>query len=360
MKINKMTIMIINLIVSSSVFSQENENKIKVGTNITTEGEYNFNNNKANLANLLNVSIETQQWKGFSFQANLLSAENLRLQENKFYSVVDDRQVFSNILLDEELPLALFQFGIKKQITDNFSIFFGVSNLNGDYFTSSYTSLFTGSSHGIYSTIADNWSVGNYPASSLGLHFDWEIVKGLTFKNSFCNGRASTSWNEVFHFKPKNDGIIDISELIYKQDEETNGLIGEYHVGFLYADALKDEKNNNKTNSYSVFGLIEQPFYKGSFNIGMLLQGGYSPKKDNDTYSYYGFGIVGENIIKKDDKIGIIVNSALYKEDEKETDVEITYNIPIIKYISIQPAIHFVNTNNKNNTLGLIRFNFEF
>lgn len=360
MKINKITIIILSVMVSSSAFSQENEDKIKVETNITTEGEYNFNNKRTNLTNLLNVSIETQQWQGFSLQANLLSAENLRLQENKFYSVIDDRQVFSNILLDEQLPLALFQLGIKKQITDNFSIFFGVNNLNGDYFTSSYTYLFTGSSHGIYPTIADNWSVENYPASSLGLHFDWKIVKGLTFKNSFCNGQASTSWNKVFRFNPKHDGIINVCELSYKQDEKTNTLIGEYHVGFLYAKAVKDEENDDKTNSYSVFVLIEQPFYKGSFNIGMLLQGGYSPKKDNDTYGYYGIGIVGGNIIKEDDEIGIIINRALYKGDEKETDVEITYNLPLLKYLSIQPAIHFINTNDKNNTVGLLRFNFEF
>lgn len=360
MKMRKISILIVFLI--TAIVSNASSDSTRVTTSLKwqSEGNWNMTNGKCNFLDLLEAGIHVKLWKGASIHADMLSAYNQRLENDKSASVADDKQMFTNLVLQDKLPLALYEFDIEQIITDNFKIRFGVRNMNADYFASPYTSLLTNASNGIFPTIADNFSVGNYPTASMCLHLEWNITKNITLRNSLSNGKSSTKWDEVFRVRPNADGIINLTEISYEANENSSmPLLGSYHAGIVYGNIPKDGETK-KHSDYSIYGLVEQPLISGEKKLGLLLQGGYSPKSKNDTYGYFGAAIEAGNIIRKDDEAGVAVNRALYNGGEHETDVEITYKIPVIEHLKIQPAIHFIRTTGESNTVGLLRAIVEF
>lgn len=93
----------------------------------------------------------------FSIEASTISIAKTREER-----LVDDLQTFSNIE-EDNLPLALAVCGANWQINDKHSLFFGIRNMNEDYFTSPVTSFFTNSSCGVYPTISANYDIANTP-----------------------------------------------------------------------------------------------------------------------------------------------------------------------------------------------------
>ncbi len=353
----KKLVLIASLFLSVCAYGQNDDEKTVLSAALTTEGQWNTNNGQANWVNLLDVGLEQKLWKGATFHGSVLAAYNLRADNGRSWSVADDLQGFSNILLDDQLPLSLFQFSIDQQITDNFMLSFGVRNLNTDFFCSPMTALFTGSSSGIYPTVAANWNVGNYPASALTLFWQWELAKNFYWKNAFQNGQASTSIDESFRFRPGRDGIVNVTELSYIAPEDNESLLGEYHLGAIYgnrnAEAVKDD-------NFALYGLIEQPLLKGDRTLGLLLQGSYASKNNSAAYCYWGAGAVAGNLFVEGDNFGVLVNRALYTEDGRETAVELTYSVPVTKHISIQPAFTFIRTNGESNNVAVLRAVFEY
>jgi porin len=363
-------ILIACLFIKLYAVAQDKKPLIESASSLISECEWNMENDKTNLVTQLNVAMWGHLWHGAEWQTNLISTHNMRLSRGKDWSVADDNQVFSNIMLDSQLPLALSVFGITQNISERFSVFLGVRNLNVDYFTSPCTALFTNSSDGIFPTLADNWHLANYPTSAMCLHLEWNPSPKLTWKNSLYNGASSTQWNRIFRFAPHGDGIINVSEISFHAGDDSLSMSGEYHLGFLYSDTpdentdndeanVKGDSNRKKTNC-SVFGLAEQPIYRGRQTYKLLLQGGYSPKRLNDTYGYFGVGLTGERLFADDDHAGVQVHRALYSDGGRETDVEMTYCLPMTKNISVQPALHFIHTSGNNNVVGLLRVSASF
>jgi hypothetical protein len=142
-----------------------------------TEGEWNMQDDKTNVITQMNAGLGGILWRGAEWQVALISTYNLSLDREREWNIGDDDQVFSNIMLDCQLPLALSVFGITQNISEQFSVFLGVRNLNVDYFTSPCTALFTNSSDGIFPTLADNWRLANYPTSAMCLHLEWNMSR---------------------------------------------------------------------------------------------------------------------------------------------------------------------------------------
>lgn len=322
----------------------------KAIVNLTSEGQYNLTNNKANFVNLLEVGINANLGHKFTFTGNFITVQNTRSKQGKG-RISDDFQVFSNIEEDNH-KLSLFTFGPTWKVTDNLNLFIGVRNVNLDYFASPLTSVFTGSSQGIYPTISGNWEkMANYPMSAMCFHADWDFTENWNLRNSLYNGTATLEIQEVFRFIPTKNGIFNITQLGYTYPGEDKQWLGEYYIGFTYGNAPNQE--NVKTNQYSAFGLIEQPLVKDK--LGLLLEYGWSPKSQT-CRSYLGAAFVFTNFGKENADLGVMINRAAYKEG-KETDIEITYSIPISQHITIQPCMHFIQTNKKQNTIGLVRLN---
>lgn len=314
--------------------SAQREERFQSAISWSSEVEWNMKNGETNFVNLLTANVEARLWQGATWQAGLLATDNLRLTQGKSWSVANDRQVFSNLPLDAGTPVILSLMGVSQCITPQLLVFAGLRNMNVDYFATPYTALFTQSSDGIFPTIADNFGVANYPAAALALHVEWEIAPRLLFKNSLYNGQSSDTWEYLFRVAPKADGILHVTEVSYNN---------RYHVGAVYG---------SKQKNHSLYALVEQPV---TSHVGLLLQGGYTPKDDVDTYGYMGAGLIVQELFKEGDALGLQSHRALYNDGGHETDIEVTYRIEVIKHVSVQPALHFIRTSGKNFTVGLMR-----
>lgn len=362
------SLFVIGIFMSGVSIVSAQENELEVSTLIKTEGIWNTDNGETNLINLIETFVQAPLWNGSHLTGIILANQNTRIGQGKSWNVANDLQSFSNIQTDNQIPLSLMEFDVTQRISDNLHLSLGVRNINVDYFTYPLTSVFTGSSHGIFPTIADNWSVANYPLSALGLHIEWNITDNITLKNSLYNGQASDDLDRVFRFSPKQDGILNAFELGYIEPKESNRMLGEYHLGAVYGNTpeiFEDENQNevsgDKVSNISFFGLLEQPVIKGNKSMGLFFQTGLAPRNKSVTYGYFGAGLVFDNIINNNDKFGIQVNRALYSDGNRETDMEITYSLPVIEKITVQPSLHVIRTSGETiNRVGLIRAIFEF
>ena len=109
----------------------------------TTELQSDFKQG-SNWVNLLRLDFTHSLGKHTTLQASTISTARTRIE-----SLADDFQTFSNIEEKKNHPLALATLGVQQQFGHS-SLFFGIRNLNEDYFTSPATSLFTNSSCGIF------------------------------------------------------------------------------------------------------------------------------------------------------------------------------------------------------------------
>lgn len=324
--------------------------KTEISANLISEGQCNLSNNKTNWINLLEIGIETSVEKNVTLVTNLISIQNTRIQKcRKEEGVCNDRQMFSNIEEDNQ-ELSLFAFGPEWRVTDRLTTFAGVRNVNLDYFTSPLTSLFTGSSQGIYPTLSENWELlSNYPLSAICLHAEWNFSGNWEIKNSFYNGVASANLTGSFRFRPGRDGVFNITQLGYVEPEDSCRPLGQYYLGIAYGNAPNKE-GGNKHSRTSYYGLIEQPLVG---RIGLLLEGSWV-STSQPCHAYYAAGLVFSDLLKKGAVFGVMANRALFEEGQ-ETDVEITYSLPIGKHITVQPSMHFIRTCSSSNTVGLLR-----
>lgn len=319
----------------------------EVAIELTTEGQYNFHNQKANWVSLLEVGVETRLTNRTSLIGSIISIQNTRLQQGK-EGVGNDLQAFSNIE-SQNLELSLFALGIQWDVTDRLTLFGGLQNVSINYFTSTLTSLFSGSSQGIFPTISTNLkTMANYPLSTLSLHATWNPVGNWQLKNSFYNGIASHKITESFRFRPHRDGIFNITQIGYIQPEIGTWWLGAYYLGFTFSNAPNEE--GEKKSQTSLYGLMEQPLTK---NFGLLLEGGKS-FQSQECHTYFGAGVVYANLLKEEAALGLMLTRSLY-ENGRESCVEVTYSLPINKHITVQPCMHFIRTTGKSSQVGLIR-----
>ncbi len=328
------------------------------GTNLslsyTTVGLYDMTLNRANWVNVLDASLWQSLWKGGAFEAALLSVNNLRNSHGR-NSAINGLTIFSSIE-DESIPLSLFKLGIS-QNTNRIRSFIGVRNVNNDYFITPWNSIYTASVNGLFPTLSHNLPLSDSPASAMCIHFEWDITRtGLTYKSSLYNGRAATSWDEVFRFRPRRDGVICLSELSYTGSP--NSYVGDYRVGIATGRENPDTADS-KTYRVSLWTLVEQPLWAKAdgTGIGLILQGGYSPKCD--CTGYWGVGAAWRGVAAgADDYLGALVNRT-WHTDGCETDVELTYAYSW-RFLTVQPAIHWVHSSGSDRWFGVLKAAVKF
>lgn len=290
---------------------------------------------------------------GEHFRADLATISTAKTREER---LVDDLLTFSNIE-EGNIPLALSVLGLNYQIGKS-SFFFGIRNLNEDYFTSPCTSLFTNSSCGIFPTISANYPIANYPVASVGV--DYKLgLKHWTFETSLYNGtgyRNFTGRENVFRICPKSDGILSITSINYRNND--NG----YYLGIALHDGLpigdeednkmeKEEKAKKKEQNAVLWGYVEQLI---SPRVHILLQYSISPTEKRGCRHYAGAGFVFQC---KNTTGGIFTGYADFK-DKYEWVNELTWQIHFWKNGYIQPTLHFIKNNQGKAVIGLLRFGY--
>lgn len=325
----------------------------------TTEGLWNTTTGTANWINILNAAHSFDLWWGGSFNVDLLAVNNLRNSQGKA-GVADDLHIFSAIE-DESVALSLFEFGLTQDFGMS-NVFLGVRNVNKDYFTSPWNSIFTSSVGGLFPTLAANFPISDSPRSAMCLHSELYFTERLTLKSSLYNGVASDKWSEVFNIRPSRDGIIAINELSYVGD--SGSYVGSYHLGYSYGHTPLPEEQRSKeeplkkVSRSALWMLVEQPVYiapSGS-QLTVLLHGGWSPESDCDWYG--AVGVLWRGLLGEGDYIGFLYDRSLYTAGY-ETELELTYSMPT-RWGTIQPALHRVYTPSRAQTIAMTKIIFEF
>ncbi len=325
----------------------------------TTSFLWNTTSGVANWINILNAYHSLDLWRGASFNIDLLAANNLRNSQGKG-GVADNLHIFSAIE-DESVALSLFEFGLTQDFGLS-NVFFGVRNVNKDYFTSPWNSIFTSSVGGLFPTISANFPISDSPRSAICLHSELEFTRHIKLKSSLYNGVASEKWDEVFNIRPSRDGIIAINELSYTATEGT--YWGNYHLGYSYGHTPLPEEQRDakdplkKVSRSALWMLIEQPLYiapSGS-QLTLLLHGGWSPESICDWYG--AVGMIWQGLLFEGDYIGLLYDRSLYTAGY-ETEVELTYSYPA-PFGIIQPALHRVYTPTDAHTIAMMKAIFEF
>ena len=315
-----------------------------------TELQTNFGK-KYNWVNLLSLSAElpsekiSSNWANGSFHIHLISINKIFKER-----IADDLMTFSNIE-EDNLLINPFVLGYTHR-WQKISLFGGLRNVNNDYFITPYTSLFTNSSAGIFPTLSINYPLANYPLSAVCLHFEYKPTEVWLLKSSLYNGVAHDPRKNVFNsftVNPHNDGIFSISEINFAQNKCG---IGRYALGITLT--------TNEKSIYSAWVELEQSLYKaidkeigGIVHIGVAQNYGNNDLRPYCRY-YNAIGGYASGLSGRNDKLGIYLNMANFA-DSKEHTLEITWQYPLFKRVSIQPTLHYIATDNNTAIIGLCR-----
>lgn len=274
--------------------------------------------------------------------------------------VADDWQAFSNIDNDN-LAFGLALLGYTHQFGDRFSLFAGVRNVNEDYFISDGTALFVNSSHGIYPTVSENYPLGNYPLSALGIHANWTVNDQWTMQGSVYNGMARQLFGPDHGLLDirKDDGVLFIGDVNYRQNSK---LPGTYFAGVSMSNKIHSEEHTEDKGNFAYWLYGEQCIYKaGNRHIDLMAQFSQNLSVDSGCKRYMGAGLILYDILtdRIGNTLGINVNNARY-DFGNETVVETTCNIQLTDNIAIQPAYQRIWNDEGNYNAALLRMNFEF
>ncbi len=326
----------------------------KIGGQYITEVQTNFKGD-VNWQNFLRLDASLAVGKHGS-----IDFASIHTYKTLDRPVADDWQVFSNIDNDN-LAFGLAVFGYSHNFSDKLSLFAGVRNVNEDYFTSDGMALFGNSSHGIFPTIGEDYPLGNYPLSTLGIHAKAHFNEKWTVQGSLYNGVARPLFGPDHGLLDirKDDGFFFMGDVNYRTESK---LPGNYFAGISAANKIHGEDTTeDKANvAYWIYG--EQSVYKsGDTHIDLMAQFSQNVSVDYGCKDYWGGGILLYNVLttKFDNTLGLCVHNANYDFGD-ETVCEATYSMQLNKHIALQPVYQHIRNSEAHYNVALLRMNIEF
>ncbi len=344
---------------------------------INTEWQWNTKEGNFNWVNMLRLDANIGLWRGGSVEAATYSA--VKVKDN---IGIEDWQFYSNIEVDN-LILAFAVLGYMHSWEDKeANLFFGIRNMNEDYFISDLTSLFLSSSPGIFPTIAVSYNIANYPVSSVGIHFDktWD---NWTWKVSLYNGVGYNGWKKhdtPFTVRPKYDGVLGVTEVSYNWEK------GHYFLGTAIhskrfegsdVDFVEDEERGHfvthKQPSAAIWIYGEQQVWEGDdMELNIMAQYSQNTYHKSNCQKYAELGIAYSD--EKSNRVGLSAQFAEYSKafvssDEKvftkgyqrnEWSLEATYSRELIPNLTLQPSMQYIKNGNGNFGVMLARLQYAF
>ena len=253
-----------------------------------------------------------------------------------------------------------------KQNIGSISITAGLQDLNVNFAASEYGALFTNSSFGVHSSIADNIPAPIFPLTALGLDLEWQISEKHLLKAAIFDGTPDDFENNPFNTNwklCKTDGFLAVSELQIDKSVIKNKNAC-YKLGVYFHEHGDLNIGTEKNKGFYFVG--DQQI---TDKLSAFTQIGLSPKSVNVHNHFYGFGINYNGLIKKrqNDQCGIAVAHAGFddKSTGNETAIEVTYKYQLSPNIYIRPDVQYiinpVGTGSKldNALVGFIRLDIS-
>jgi porin len=307
-----------------------------------------FDSEKANL------------WKGGEAMVNVGNAHGGEPSRN----LVGDFLGVSNI----EAGNLTFMYELwYRQKFGNTSLKVGLQDLNADFATTENSALFTNSTFGIQSSIADNISVPIFPLTALGVHFKWNMAKSCTLQTAVFDGTPDEFGTNPYnlHWKlSKDQGYLLVSEFQLEKSL-IKDKSGKYKVGVYYHC-----HNDSITVEQKAGGLYVVCDQQITDKLSAFSQIGYSPKSKINYNHFYSLGLNYRGVIAKrpKDQLGVAVAYAGIDQKDvgSEMALEMTCQIELSENFYIRPDIQYIinpaGTDVKldNALVGFVRFGAKF
>jgi len=253
-----------------------------------------------------------------------------------------------------------------KQNLGKIEITAGLQDLNADFAVNEDGAMFTNSSFGIHSSIADNVAPPIFPLTALGVNLKWNISDTFLWETAVFDGTPDDFETNPYNTKwklSKNQGYLAVTELQVKKSLLA-GKTGNYKVGVYYHqhnDTIAQEQKNG--------GFYFVGNQQISNKLYVFSQIGLCPKKMNKNNLYFSVGLNCKGLIetRKNDQFGIAIAYAGIQDSKvgSETAIEVTYKFEINKNIYLRPDIQYIinpaGTDVKlpNDLVGFIRFGVD-
>lgn len=275
-------------------------------------------------------------WKGGGFFINIGNTHGGKPSE----MLIGDFQGVSNIEAGNQTFLYELWF---KQAIGRFNFILGLQDLNANFSTSQNGALFTNSSFGIQSSIADNIPTPIFPLTALGGIVQWNISDSFLWQAAIFDGTPDDFESNPYniHWKlSKQQGFLTVSEFQVKKSL-LPGKKACYKAGVYYHqhnDTIDREQRNG-----GLYFIGDQQI---SGKIFLFSQIGLSPKGLNRHNHYYSFGINynGMCMNRPDDQLGVAVAYAGFDNGPvgNETAIELTYKFQLNRNIYFRPDMQYI------------------
>ncbi|MDQ6994190.1 MAG: carbohydrate porin [Mariprofundaceae bacterium] len=249
-----------------------------------------------------------------------------------------DLQGYSNI--DASYNWLLYEAWYEQQFGDVASLLMGLHDMNSEFYTSDYASLFLQSSFGIGPTVSGNITAPSiFPKAGLAARLKVTPTENMYIQAAIYDGDPTTRG-----FKA-GEGNMYIAESGMSSDT------GTYKVGYWQHTAAVTFGANNFANDHGVYGVIDQQIASldGDASIGWFLQYGYAPKDRNQVFNYVGSGFHVHGLIpsRGEDDLGIAIARANTHinptaANVAETTTELTYRLVATPWFAVQPSFQII------------------
>jgi porin len=279
-------------------------------------------------------------------------------------TLVGDFQGISNI----EAGNLTFMYELWfKQNIGNIEITLGLQDLNSDFAVSENGALFTNSSFGIHSSLADNISVPIFPLTALGANIRYRISDTYTWETAIFDGTPDDFENNPYNLNwklSKDQGYLLVTEFQISKSL-INGKNGTYKLGAYYHQ--HNDSIDNQQRNGGFYAVADQEI---TDRLSFFSQIGYSPKKLNYNNKYFSIGFNYKGLFHKrpTDQFGLAMNYASIEANNigSETAFEMTYKYNLCEHIYLRPDIQYIinpaGTDRKlqNALVGFLRFGIDF
>lgn len=267
----------------------------------------------------------------------------------------------------------LYELWYDQSLFDNaLSVRVGLYDLNSEFDTRETSSLFINPSHGIGVDIAQSGYNGPsiFPNTSLALRIKVQPSESFYFQTALFDGIPGDPENpNGTKIKFNNDdGLLSISELgITESADQFAEGYSKYAVGAWFY-STKFEKFSSVISpdptgyNYGIYAYAEKFLYGESEDLSQglsaFVRAGYANPTLNPFDSYFGAGFTYTGLFngRDTDVLGLAIaaghhsnyfRNLLFAEEEIEVqpfeiNFELTYNIQLNNWISIQPNFQYV------------------
>ena len=254
-----------------------------------------------------------------------------------------------------------------KQKLGRFDITLGLQDLNADFAVNDDGAMFTNSSFGIHSSIADNVAPPIFPLTALGANIRWNISDTFLWEAAVFDGTPDDFETNPYNTEwklSKNQGYLAVMELQIKKSL-LSGKTGNYKAGVYYHQHNDTIALEQKNGGFYFVG--DQQI---SDKLYVFSQIGLCPKKMNKNNRYISLGLNCKGLIetRKNDQFGIAIAYAGIHDSKvgSETAIEMTYKFELTKNIYMRPDIQYIinpagtDVKLQNDLVGFIRFGVDF